>query len=112
MAICLFILPGGLSDCGGDDGVLGPFGSRTHSSDSPAAHHSNGIANAEEFGKIRADEDNRFAVGGEFADELVDLGFAGDVDAARRFVEEKNIGFVMKQTANGDFLLVAAGKAA
>lgn len=99
-----------MSDGGGDDGVFGPVAGGAGGDDAAAAHDGDGVADAEEFGEVGADEDDGFAGGGEFADEFVDLGFGGDVDAAGGFVEEKDLGVAVEEAADGDFLLVAAGE--
>ena len=90
--------------------MLGPLSGGADFDNVAAAHDGDGVADAEEFGEVRADKDDRFAIGGEFADEFVDLGFAGDVDAAGWFVEEEDFGLAMEEAADGDFLLVAAGE--
>jgi len=48
----------------------------------------------------------------EAADDLVDLALGADVDALRRFVEDEQLGLGREPAGEGDFLLVAAGKAA
>ena len=88
--------------------MFGPFRRGTGGYDAAAAHDCDGVADPEEFGEIRTNEDDGFTGGGEFADEFVDLGFGGDVDAAGGFVQEEDFGLGMEEAADGDFLLVAA----
>lgn len=90
--------------------MLGPLAGGTGGDDAAAAHDGDGVANAEEFGEVGADENDGFAGGGEFADEFVDLGLGGNVDAAGGFIEEQNFRLRMEQATDGNFLLVAAGK--
>ena len=45
-------------------------------------------------------------------DHAVNLGLGADVDAARGFIQEKQIDMVMEKPGEGNFLLVAAGKVA
>jgi hypothetical protein len=80
------------------------------SESTPAAHDADGIADPHEFGQIRADEKDGFALRGQLAHQPVDLGFAADIDASRRLIQEQNPGLVMQQSADGDLLLIAAGE--
>src|SRR6185295_12325016 len=86
----------GLADGGGDDGMFGPFAGGAGGADHAAAHDGDGVAHAEQFRKIRANKNDGFAALGKLANEMIHLRFAGDVDAARRFVKQQDIGFVMK----------------
>jgi hypothetical protein len=69
------------------------------------------VADAEELGKIGADEEDGLSLPGELADELIDLDLAHDIDAARRLVEQEDFGPLMEETGQRDLLLVAARKA-
>ncbi len=76
----------------------------------PAMEHRDPVADAEELGEIGADEEEGLSFRGEAVHPLVDLGFAQDVDAARRLVEKEDVGFLVEEPGQGDFLLVPAGK--
>jgi hypothetical protein len=52
-------------------------------------HDADGVAEAEEFRQVGADDHHGLARGGEGADELVDLGLAADVDTAGRLIEKE-----------------------
>src|SRR5438105_2840109 len=47
-----------------------------------AAHDGDAVAGAEQLGEVAADHEDGATGGGEFVDELVDLGLGADVDAA------------------------------
>src|SRR5258708_7802987 len=79
-----------LADGGGEDALLVPVRDRPRRRQGAAAHHRDGIADAEQLGDVRADHDHRLALGSELADQAVDLGFGADVDAAGRLVEEQD----------------------
>src|SRR3954468_19213594 len=102
----------GLANSGRDDRLFGPFAGGARCANDAAAHHRDRVANAEQFGKVGTDKDHGFSALSEFADQTINLRFAGDIDAARGFIEQKNIGFVMEKPTDRHFLLVAAGKMA
>jgi len=56
---------------------------------SPFAHHGDAIAHAEQFGQIAADHEDGLTACGEFVDQLINLGFGSDIDAAGRLVEKE-----------------------
>ena len=64
------------------------------------------VADAEELGEVGADEEDGLAPGGQLADPFVDLGFADDVDAARRLVQEEDLGLLVEEPGQGHLLLV------
>src|SRR4051812_30558572 len=75
-----------LSDGGGDDGVLVPCSRGANRRETTAAHDTDGIAHSQKLREIAADKEDRFAFGGQFADQLINLRFAADVDTASWFV--------------------------
>src|SRR5580658_3468268 len=56
-----------LSNSGGDDAVLGPLAGGASFREHAAAHDADGVADAQKFGQIGADENNGFALRREFA---------------------------------------------
>ena len=84
----------------------------------PAArHHRNPIADAEQLRQVAADEEHRLRgwsrrPAHQLVDQRVDLRLAGDVDAARRLVEDEHVDVVMQQARDRHLLLVAAGELA
>src|SRR5471032_672538 len=88
---------------------LAPFDPWAHSDELAAAHHANRIAEAEELRKVRADDDHGLPRGREAADDVVDLGLAPDIDAARGLVEEEDPRRVLEETGQGHLLLVPPG---
>src|SRR4051812_35735904 len=77
----------GSANGGAHDLCFAPGFARTYFRQFTATHYSDRVAEPEELGQIRAHHDHRFARGGEFTHELVDLRFASHVDAAGGFVE-------------------------
>src|SRR5262245_27198377 len=100
---------GGLADGGGHDRFLRPQLDGPNGGNPAATHDRDAIADTEEFGQVGADENDGLAVSRQFADEFVNLRFAADVDAARRFVEKQDFGIVMEKAAKRYLLLIAAG---
>jgi len=92
--------------------VFGPGGDGAGGAEDATAHDGDAIAGAEEFGKITRDHEYGFPGYGELVDEAVDVLLGTDVDAARGFVEEEDVGVVAKEAGEGDLLLVAAGEIA
>ena len=62
-----------------------------------AVHDGDAVAYSEEFGQVTAYEEDGFALGGELVNQVVDVGFAGNVNAARGFVQEQAIYVVVEQ---------------
>ena len=75
-----------------------------------AVHDGDAVAYSEEFGQVTAYEENGFALCCELVNQVVDVGFAGNVNAARGFVQKQAIYVVVEQAGERDFLLVAAGE--
>ncbi len=76
-----------------------------------AAHDGDAVADAEQLGEIRADHEDRLPLPRQPHDLRVDVALAADVDAARRLVEQEDVGIVMEEPSHGDLLLIAAGEA-
>ena len=76
----------------------------------PAVHDGDAVAYPEEFGQVTAYEEYGFALCCELVNQVVDVGFAGNVNAARGFVQKEAIYVVIEQAGERDFLLVAAGE--
>src|SRR6266513_3542577 len=87
-----------LPDGRGHQSAFVPLSRRANGRQHAAAHHADGVAHAQQFGQIRADEDDGFALRRQFVEQFVDLHLAADVDAPRRFVEQKYFGIVMQQS--------------
>ena len=90
--------------------MFAAFVNGTRWTEATAIHDGDAVAYSEEFGQVTADEENGFALGGELVNQAVDVGFAGDVNAARGFVQKQAIHVVVEQAGERDFLLVAAGE--
>ena len=78
----------------------------------PARHHGDPVADPEQLGEIRADDQDRLALRGQLAEQAIDLGLGADVDAAGRLVEQQDVGLLVQQPRQGHLLLVAAREAA
>ena len=76
------------------------------------AHDGDAVADAEQLRQIAAHHEHRFAVAGEFVDELIDLRLGTDVDTARRLIEQQDVDAMIQEPGERDFLLVATGKIA
>src|SRR5438067_1401711 len=99
------ILPNG----GADDALLGPLFGRTGGCQHPAAHHADSIANAQQLGQIRTNKEDSLAGGGQLSHQPVNLRLASNVDATRWLVQQQDFRFVMKQSSQGELLLIPAG---
>ena len=60
-----------------------------HGADAPLAHDDDAVAHRQHLGEVRGDDHHGDAVTSEIVDELVDVGLGTDVDAPRRFVEDR-----------------------
>ena len=67
---------------------------------------------ADQLGDLRGDQDNRDALGGDAAQDGVDLRLGADVDAARRLVQDEHARMGDEAAAEKDLLLIAARKRA
>ena len=104
--------------------MLGPFRGGAGCAEPAARHHGDAIAEREELGEIAADDEDGFCAAEaaryrrfgfeagspdtKLVEQLVDLRFAGDVDAAGRLIEDEDINVVVKQPRESDLLLIAA----
>jgi hypothetical protein len=60
-----------------------------HAGQPAAAHHADAMGEAEQLGQLGRNQEDGEAVGGERANQPVDLGLGADVDALRRLVEDQ-----------------------
>src|ERR1051326_5980147 len=95
-----------------DDGFRCPVAGRSRRRKPPATHHSNAVTEAEQFRQIRTNNENGFAYLSASRDHFVNLGAAGDIYAARRFIEEQHVCILIQQARNRHLLLIAAGECA
>src|SRR5438270_11633088 len=65
-----------------------PFVRRPHVAQLPAGHHRQPVADAEQLRQVTAHEQDRLALGCQFADQPVNLRLAAHVHAAGRLVEQ------------------------
>ena len=63
---------------------------------------------SEHFVEVGADNNDRHAFAGEFGDDFVDGRASADIDAARRLVENDDLGLAQDALGDDHFLLVAA----
>ena len=73
-------------------------------------HDQDAVGEEQELGELGADHEDGEALGGQGADEGVDLLLGADVDAAGRLVEEEDARAGGEPLADDDLLLVAAGE--
>ena len=85
---------------------------RHFADDAPFVHDVDAVGDAEQFGHLRRDDDDRLTLRGEPRDDRVDLVFRADVDAARRLVEDQHFRIGEQPFRQHHLLLVAAGKIA
>ena len=74
------------------------------------AKHQQAIADGEQLGELRRDDDDPFAAIRQRADYAEDLRLGLDVDTGRRFVHDQDVGLGGQPFADDDFLLIAAGE--
>src|SRR5262249_22818875 len=98
------------SRCESHDLFGSPLGDRPHAAEVSAGHDGQAITNPQKLRQIAADKDQRLALPGQFADEAIDLGLAADIDAPRRLIQEQDVGLLVQQAGQGDFLLIAAAQ--
>ena len=92
--------------------LLGGVGVVEHAGQPAAAHHADAMGEAEQLGQLGRDQEDGEAVGGERANQPVDLGLGADVDALRRLVEDEEARLRRQPAGERDLLLVAAGERA
>src|SRR5688500_7922407 len=96
-----------------DEDELGrPLANRPSGREPASSHHGEPVAQAEQLGEIRADDENGAASGGLARNGVVHVGLAADVDAARRLVEQQDVRLLVEEPADRDLLLIAAGERA
>src|SRR6056297_2524898 len=78
--------------------------------DGAAAEHADPVRQARHLRQFGGDHDDRIAVLGELAHQLVDFRLGAHVDAARRLVEDQDRRVVVQPAGDDDLLLVAARK--
>jgi len=74
-------------------------------------HDGQRVAHAQQFRQVTGDPEDGLALGGQLADEGVDVGLGAHVDAARRLVQEQHVGLLMQQPRQRHLLLVPAREA-
>src|SRR5258708_31525185 len=85
-----------LTDGGFHDGMRCPGGDITRRRKYATAHHRDAIADPEKLRKIRADHKNGFAGSGETANLAIDVCLAANINAARRLIEQNDIGVLLQ----------------
>ena len=75
-----------------------------------AAHHEDAIAHAQHLRQIRRNHDDAGAVLDQLVHEQVDVLPRGHVDAARRLVEDQDVGVRRQPLRQHDLLLIAAAQ--
>src|SRR5581483_4651270 len=78
--------------------------------DFAVAHHQDAVAHAHQLLDLRGDQKYAGSVGGELVDDLVDLVFGANVDAAGRLVQDDDARLAQKPLGDDDLLLIAAGE--
>ena len=73
-------------------------------------HDCDAVGQAQHLRQLGGDDDDRLALPGELLDEVVDLFFGPDVDAAGGLVEDQDIAVAHEPLRDDDLLLVAAGQ--
>ena len=77
--------------------------------DAALLHHQDAVAGGEELGEVVGDDEDPEAVGGEVADDAVDLGLRADVDADGRAVQHQHARGAGQPAGEDHALLIAAG---
>ena len=88
----------------------GGFLRREFFDDSSLPRNEDAVREAEDLRQIGGYDDDGEAVVSERADQLVDFRDGADVDAARRLVENNQLGILNQGLGDHHFLLIAAGK--
>src|SRR5262249_9824450 len=79
--------------------------------DRPAvAQHEHAVRALDDLFELRGDHQHAEALVGEFLDQHLDLGLGADIDAARRLVEDEQLGIHAEPAGEQDLLLIAAGE--
>ena len=69
------------------------------------------VRDGQQLGQLARGHDDRPALGGQLADQFVDLGLGADVDAAGGLVEQEDLGLDQEPAGEDALLLVAAREA-
>src|SRR5262245_44530114 len=72
-----------------------------------AMHDCDSIAYTNQFGKITADNEYRFAAGDQLVDKRINLSLARNVNPPGRLVEQKHVHVTVEQPRQCDLLLIA-----
>ena len=70
------------------------------------------VAHADDFRQFRRNHDDRYALGGQFIHQVIDILFRTDIDAAGRFIQDEQLRMHAHPLRDDDLLLVAAGESA
>jgi hypothetical protein len=73
------------------------------SGDASVAQYGDAVADARDLIEFGRDEQHGHPVGGQIADQLLDLGLGADIDAAGGLVEDEQRGWVISQRASSTF---------
>ncbi len=71
-------------------------------------HHENSVTESQHFRQFGRHHQDGHALLGKVIDQGVDIGLAGHIDAARRFVDQEQLTARRQPAAQNDLLLVAA----
>ena len=80
--------------------------------DAPVANDQNAVRHPEHLGQLARNHHDARSVLEKFHHQSVNLGLRADIDAASRFIEQKDFYFADEPFRQHDLLLVAAGKIA
>lgn len=83
----------------GENGAFRQLFAQDFSRDLPFPHHQDPVGEPDDFGKLGGNDDDRMAFAGQGFDQLVDLGFCPDIDAACRLIEQQDLRFAASQRA-------------
>ena len=78
--------------------------------DAALPRNEDAVGQAQDLRQVGRDDDDREPFVGERGDQMVDFGDGADVDAARRLVEDDQLGFLDQRLGDDHLLLIAAGK--
>ena len=78
----------------------------------PVAQYEHAVRAFDDLFEFGGDHQNAETLIGELLDQRLDFNLGADVDAARRLVEDEQLGAGAKPTREQDLLLVAAGQIA
>jgi hypothetical protein len=92
----------------GDYGLFAQIPALKLSRDPPLAHDEHAVCEPNDLRQFGGDDDDGLAFGGEALDQAVNLGFGSDVDAPRRFVEQKDLAPRRDPPGDDPFLLISS----